>query len=298
MGKRILFSEGHGEIVRFQKSITSNILSSIGGIRSPFETLEQILMKFNYSLHYSGEKKISIDYLRNYDILVSVKPIKPFTPHEISALEKFVQSGGALLILGQYLTPIFTLMPNQIMPAIKGKFWKTYEHLNNITRKFGIFFIADWISPENKQHATQNILYPVMTISHFESHSIFQKIKNFYYQGCSIELTDEAIPLAYTDKDTKPPHAIVMAISQYGEGRAFTTGSSLIFTDNRVQNLGIRNPQHAQLVLNIFTWLSHKKHSEKLSLKPKSSQNKKYCPYCGLENPVAESFCGGCGSSI
>jgi hypothetical protein len=296
MGKRVLFLEGHGEIVRFKKSITTNILSSMGGIRSPFETLEQILIKFNYSLHYSGEKRISIGYLRNYDILVTIKPLKPFTPHEISALEKFVQLGGAFLILGQYLSPMFMLMPNHIMSTLKGNVWKTHEHLNNVSRKFGIFFITDWIRLGKDRAATQNNLSLIPFISHFESHPIFQKIKNFSYQGCSIELTDGALPLAYTDKDTTPPNAIVMAISHYGEGRVFATGSSLIFTENRFQNIGIRNPQHGQLVLNIFTWLAHQQSSEKPITN--SPLLKKSCPYCGHENFANENFCSECGSSI
>jgi hypothetical protein len=248
MGKKVLFSEGHGEIVRSQKTMASTFLSAIGGSLNPFVSLEKILVQFDYSLHYSGQRKLTLNYLRKYDILFVIKPIGAFTPSEITAIEKFVQLGGSLLLIGSHALPTFFLMPKQILGALKGGAGKVYEYLNNISRKFGIFFISDRIQPGKSKYIAQNIAYSTPLITRLEAHPIFRKINSFYYEGSPLELTAEATPMAYTDPDTHPSKAIVMAVAKRGDGYVFATGSPLIFIDNRIQDLSIRNPQHAQLV--------------------------------------------------
>ncbi len=300
MGKKVLFSEGHGEVVRSQKTMASTFLSAIGGSLNPFVSLEKILVQFDYSLQYTGQRKLTLNYLRKYDILFVIKPTAAFTPSEIAAIEKFVQLGGSLLLIGSHALPTFSLMPKQILGALKRGIGKSHEYLNNISRKFGIFFISDRIQPGKNKYTAQNI-YPIPLITHFEPHPIFQKIKSFYFEGGPIELTAEATPIAYTDPDTHPSKAIVMAASKRGDGCVFATGSPLIFIDNRIQDLSIRNSQHAQLVLNIFTWLAHKDTIKKKAVEEKISEphaHTKTCPLCGGENPVQEHYCRICGSAI
>lgn len=322
MGKKVLFSEGHGEVARTEKSVISTIIGAMGGQIRPFETLRRILLRFNYSLNYSGGRKLSLRYLRNFDILVVNNPVKELHSTEISAIEKFVNMGGSLLLIGRNAYPRVSSIAQRIPLNIMAPLRKVHDVLNNVSRKFGIFFISDWIKPLRKsswgtpsqderrrylsdlelpqiseQELTSLIMAGYLKISNFEPHPVFRKIGKFYYLGCSIELTKEAVPLAHTDTKTHPSNAVVMAIANYGDGRVFGTGSPAIFTDNRIPFVGINNPQQAQLALNIFTWLARRGPIKVKKPKP-VVPSKNICPFCSYENLPHEHFCSNCGSSI
>ncbi|MHA1650347.1 MAG: Gldg family protein [Candidatus Helarchaeota archaeon] len=301
MGKNVLFSEGHGESIR-------------GRIFGPFATLHEILKKFHYRFSYSDYTRLNRQILRHYDLLVIYCPTSPFTQREISDIQSFISRGGRLLLIGNPNNPLMSVFPYRITHVIT-KFIGNFMHipnitgkvadcLNDISRRFGIFFVSDWIrggqnyfSPSSKsEYGNPPTRFRIPIISHFESHPIFKKIPHFYYQGCSLELTKEAKPLAYSDPDTRPPKAIVMATAQFGEGYVFATGSPLMFIDYYVPELGIRCPFHAQLALNIFTWLIRKGRYEPSYEKP--SINEKVCPYCGYRNSRTQYFCEKCGNAI
>ena len=328
MGKRVLFLEGHGEPVRLKHSVINSIIKRMGINPDPFESLTNYLLHFGYSIEFSENRRISLQFLRKYDILVIYSPTNPISSQEIDAIEKFVQLEGSLLLIGQCTIPMLPLMSangpfafsniTDVVSGMTSGASKFYEYINNISRKFGIFFISDLLQGGNNSYtltrasSTQNgspsrrrynnltkngsQSFNIPLISHFEPHTIFQKIKRFYYYGCCLEVTQSVSPLAYSDADTKPSKAIVMAISQTSGGRVFATGSPILFTRSGVANLSIRDREHAQLALNIFTWLSHKG-SAKIAPK-KAELPSRRCPYCQHENPPSERFCRKCGSSI
>ena len=68
MGKRVLFSESHGEPTRTKESVLSTIMGIIEGVGNPYETLDKILLRFNYKLKFSGAKKLTLQYLRNFEL--------------------------------------------------------------------------------------------------------------------------------------------------------------------------------------------------------------------------------------
>lgn len=276
MGKNVLFAEGHGEPVRVKKTIITSLLKKMRGNLNPFDYLILNLSQFGYSFQFSENRTLSLQFLRNYDILIIYSPTYPLSTKEIIAIEKFVQLGGSLLLIGLSFFPILSLKASEI-PSIKTSITnpisgigsgttKFFEYINNISRKFGIFFIStllrggknSYFPKKSSIKPDQLPLHKIPLISYFEPNPIFRKIQNFYHYGCSLEVTEEAQPLAYSDQDTVPSKAIVIAISQLNAGRVFATGSPIIFTQLGIEELSIRNRQHAQLALNIFTWLSHK----------------------------------------
>ncbi|MDD1779130.1 MAG: hypothetical protein LUQ65_13265, partial [Candidatus Helarchaeota archaeon] len=282
MGKKVLFADGHGEAVRVKQSVINSLIKKVGAKLDPFETLQKYLLHFGYSIQFSENRSLSLQLLRKYDILVVYNPTSPLSPQEINAIEKFVQLEGSLLLIGQCTIPILPLMSaegplaiSNLTNAVSGMMSGTskfYEYINNISRKFGIFFISDILqgghnsytltrpystqngSPSRRRYNTStkngSQSFNVPLISQFEPHPIFQKIKQFYYYGCCLEVTQGASPLAYSDADTKPSKTIVMAVSQTSGGRVFATGSPLIFTQSRIADLSIRYKEHAQLALN------------------------------------------------
>jgi hypothetical protein len=286
----------------------------MGGNLDYFGILKNYLLRFGYSIHYSGNKKLSVQFLRNYDILVVCNPTRPLGANAIIAIEKFVQLGGSLLLIGLASLPILSLtaseIPNIITRAtdtVSGigiGASKFFEYINNVSRKFGIFFISTLLkggknsySPTSSSIKTDKLsAFKVPLISHFEPNPIFRKIQNFYHYGCYLEVTKEAHPLAYSDADTIPPKTIVMAISQLNEGRVFATGSPILFSQIGIKELSIRNGQHAQLALNIFTWLAHKGQIKATDVKVMPSP--KICPFCQYQNSSEEVFCHSCGASI
>lgn len=314
MGKKVLFAEGHGEAVRVKQSVINSLIKKVGAKLDPFETLQKYLVHFGYSIQFSDNRSLSLQLLRKYDILVIYNPTSSLSSQEINAIEKFVQLEGSLLLIGQCTIPILPLMSaegpfaiSNLTNAVSGMMSGTskfYEYINNISRKFGIFFISDLLQgghnsytltrPSSTQNGSPSFKVPL--ISQFEPHPIFQKIKHFYYYGCCLELTQGASPLAYSDADTKPSKTIVMAISQTGGGRVFATGSPIFFTQGGVADLSSRDKEHAQLALNVFTWLAHKGSAK---IAPKRAELSSIrCPFCQHENPPSENFCRKCGSSI
>jgi hypothetical protein len=314
MGKKVLFAEGHGEPVRVKPSIINSAIKRIGVKLDPFESLKTSLERFGYSIQFSENRSLSLQLLRKHDILVVYNPTRPLTSQEIDAIEKFVQLEGSLLLIGQSTLPTLPLMSaegpfafsnisNAISDMMRG-ITKFYEYINNISRKFGIFFISDIIHGGNNSYPlTRPSKYKdpipyfnVPLISHLEPHPIFQKIKQFYYYGCCLDVTQEARPVAYSDVDTTPSKAIVMATSQASGGRVFATGSPILFTQKGLADLSTRDKEHAQLALNIFTWLAHKGSAKVAPKQAQPLQNR--CPFCQHENPPGEIFCRKCGASI
>lgn len=314
MGKNVLFAEGHGEPGRVKKTVLNSLIKRMGGNLDFFGILKNYLLRFGYSIQYSGNKRFSVQFLRTYDILVVCNPTRPLGANEIIAIEKFVQLGGSLLLIGLASLPILSFTASETpyiitrvadsVSGIGNGASKFFEYINNISRKFGIFFISTLLkggknsyipkSPSIKTDKLSTFRVPV--ISHFEPNPIFRKIQNFYHYGCYLEITKEAHPLAYSDGDTIPPKSIVMAISQLNEGRVFATGSPIIFSQIGINDLSIRNRQHAQLALNIFTWLAHKGQIKAADIKVMPSS--KVCPFCQYKNPSEEIFCSNCGASI
>lgn len=314
MGKKVLFAEGAGEPVRAKKTVVTSLLKRMGAKLDSFESLKNNLLRFGYSVQYSERRRLSLQFLRNYDILVVYNPTRPLGANEIIAIEKFVQLGGSLLLIGQYSLPTLPFISTEIpfkiadipstFSGIGSGLSKFYEYINNISRKFGIFFISTYLKggknsyfPKRPTTTSNRPGFKIPLISHFEPCPIFRKIQNFYYSGCCLEVTAEAKPLAYSDPDTTPPKAIVMATSQLNEGRVFATGSPIIFAQGIGEPQNNNNRQHAQLALNIFTWLAHK--GQVKAAEPKDTTSPlKICPFCQHQNPTGESFCHNCGASI
>lgn len=310
MGKRVLISESHGETIRSGKSFTGSIFNPLGYISHPFRSFERILKSFHYSIDYSKDHPLNHHILRSYDIIIINNPLVKFQHFETSSIEKFISRGGALLLIGRSTIPVLSKISDHIPIPLLNSLKNVHPILNGISQKFGISFVPDWIHlqfdnwneqisyysdlPENQRNQLR--VGNHLKISKFAYHPILRKIKFLYYQGCSLKLTQDALALAYTDNNTVPPNAIIMATANHGDGRIFATGSQLIFVDTRLKELSIQNPQHAQLVLNIFTWL-HGTLTEKAPPVTKIPDDK-ICPFCHTKNKPSQPFCNNCGSSI
>ncbi|MHA1267727.1 MAG: zinc-ribbon domain-containing protein [Candidatus Helarchaeota archaeon] len=312
----VLFTEGHGEVFYRKKSIIHNLLMM--GTRSPFYPLNVILLRYDYAVKFS-EKKLSLNMLRDFDILVIFNPTKMFHRSEVLAVEKFVYRGGSLLLVGRPKYPILSSLARFAPKAIGRSMRDVHKPLNFLSTHFGIIFIPNQIRPKPASYWNQSLgIEPSMDevydhlayakqdqlifgriarISNFIPHPIFKNVKSFYYQGCSLEITKNALPLAFTDSYTIPPKAVVMGTNIYGDGRVLAIGSSLFFFKHLLKEISIQNPQHSQLILNIFSWLSQKAPEE--SLQPvKLPPREKICPFCGEKNSSSAPFCNSCGSSI
>jgi len=180
------------------------------------------------------------EVLRGIDIVLLWNPNNPLEENEITALTKFVESGGSLLVLGSHDM-------DMIEP--------TRESVNKLLEPFGIRLMKNGTDdPTNRQGCSCT---PI--IHNLAEHPINEGITSIIlYKPASLELKGNATAIARGDNDTfalgsEPlggENVIVVAVSEKGNGKVAVVGSSFIFDNGKIGDLN--NKQFAK---NLFTWL-------------------------------------------
>jgi len=182
------------------------------------------------------------EVLRGVDIVLLWNPNNPLEENEITALTKFVESGGSLLVLGSHDM-------DMIEP--------TRESVNKLLEPFGIRLMKNGTDdPTNRQGCSCT---PI--IHNLAEHPINEGITSIIlYKPASLELKGNATAIARGDNDTfalgsEPlggENIIVVAVSEKGNGKVAVIGSSFIFDNGKIGDLN--NKQFAK---NLFTWLGN-----------------------------------------
>ena len=187
-----------------------------------------------------GTEPFSDEVLKEVDIVFLWNPNNPLEESEITALTKFVENGGSLLVLASHEY-------DMIEP--------TRESINSLLEPFGIRVMKNGTDdPSNRQGCSCT---PI--IHNLAKHPINEGITSIVlYKPASLELKGNAIAIARGDNDTfaigKEPlggeNVIVAAVSEKGNGKVAVVGSSFIFDNGKIGDLN--NKQFAK---NLFTWL-------------------------------------------
>lgn len=190
------------------------------------------------------------DSLRGSDIVFLWNPNNPLEESEITALTKFVENGGSLLVLASH-------EQDMIEP--------TRESINSLLEPFGIRVMKNGTDdPTNRKGCSCT---PI--IHNLSKHPINEGVNSIIlYKPASLEIKDKAVVIARGDNDTfalgsEPlggENVIIVAVSEKGNGKVAVIGSSFIFDNGKIGDM-----DNKQFAKNLFSWLGD---TSKQSLPP------------------------------
>jgi len=208
--------------------------------------------------------------LSGYNVVFLSVPKEDYTAGELSALQTFVLNGGAVVISAEN----------------KGLFGTSY--LNHVANLFGINFKSNVVLDDNHNDQDNNN-WPLIT-NYVAPPTTAGINTTVIYSGSSLDLSGPAYPIAYADTDayvTPPlkslppfsalfagkferipapeitgqeenvsaPSIVVMAASEYGNGKVWAVGDFDIWADDYTgSKTGIDYYDNQQLALNVFDW--------------------------------------------
>ncbi len=197
------------------------------------------------------EKSIGPDTLRDCDVLIVKIPTARYEPNEIACIERFVESGGSLLLIGEH-TNVF----------------KSGAYLNDIAQRFGFRFRYDGIFGIDTKF---NECYRPPLVPH----PIVQKVPALDFAvSCSIDPgrsrghaairatglrslpADYHVSNFYPQPEDRPEArygAFIQLWTTHHGGRVAAFTDSTIFS-----NFSAFEPGKAELMLGMLEWLNHR----------------------------------------
>ncbi len=192
--------------------------------------------------------------VQNCDVLIVKVPTLRYDPEEIKAIERFVEQGGGLLLIGEH-TNVFN----------------TGTHINDIAKIFGFSFRYDCLFEIDTIY-TQ--LYPLPLVPH----PIIQNMPPLNFAvSCSIKpergLSRAVIRstglknlLADYHASNYYPQVVDRAEMRYGAfvqllSTHYGAGRVAAFTDSTIfSNFATFEPGKTELMLGMLEWLNHRNH--------------------------------------
>ncbi|MFX1598763.1 MAG: hypothetical protein ACFFC5_06835 [Promethearchaeota archaeon] len=206
-----------------------------GKLQTTYLKLRRKLEEEGFSCSSIIDFPIVLKKLQDFSILVIAGPdLSKFRQNEVQDIIKFVDMGGGLLIMSD-----------------AGGDRGHMTNLNNISSTFGIRFNNNQVTDSRHNLGIDTV--PIIT--DFKKHEIVKEIgKVCYRAGCSLTVSGNAVPIAFSNRIANPQSAPIIAVTEYGLGAVVAIGTYEMF---RTEGLGgIDTPQNSQLALNIFDWLA------------------------------------------
>ena len=235
--KKILFDEVHNEYNSLSWERAFEIENN------PQETNKAYFGKFKneaslfYEIERNTENKLTLELLKNYDILFLSSIRSPLENDEITDIIQFVKNGGNLIVLSQF---------------------EQFENLNLLLAPFGISITSGFIfSSENAN--------PFFDITEFNiNHPIVSNLSRIHFNyGASIEITNnKAKPIIFSpencfkdlnnnnqqDANEQSQSYLLMACSEYDSGRV------VFYTNNSFADGWNFWNMNGELLLNTLKW--------------------------------------------
>ncbi len=202
-----------------------------GKIHENFQKLSELLENEGHEVARYDSYPIKYTNITDYDVLVLPCPdSSKLYGHEVKALLRFVDEGGALAIF-----------------ANAGGDSGLGTNLNTLLKHFKISTVSNQIFDyENFELKLESNA----VISKFYQHPITDNLKEIVVvSSCSLQLDEGNVELARTSGSSDPPSSAVAAITSYGLGTVFVCGSYLMFSDKKA---GLDLKDNATFAKNIF----------------------------------------------
>jgi len=245
---RVLFDDSHGE----------NLMMAEGS-GSSFSRLEKALKKAGHAVNLiNREQDFCAATLQGAGILVIAFPSKRFSDRDVEAILAFVESGGGLLLTGEW-----------------GNLHGCADILNTVSQCFKVVFNKDRITDQRNVHEEEVRVMgqkvgmrkepTYAMIRKFSSHPITREIKEVgHISGCSLSAPKHSV-LAWSDEQSfadmdgdgeLDPDEVVGSFAtavtpELKRGRVVCMGDTSILTDRYFEQADNR-----AFILNIIHWLS------------------------------------------
>jgi len=202
-----------------------------GKIHENFQKLSELLENEGHEIAKYDSYPIKYTNIKDYDILVLLCPdSSKLYGHEIKALLRYVDEGGALAIFTN-----------------AGGDNGLNTNLNSLLKHFKIATVSNQIFDyENFELGLESNA----VVTKFYQHPITDGLKEIVLiSSCSLQLDEGDSELARTSGSSDPPSSAVAALTSYGLGTIFVCGSYLIFSDKKA---GLDLKDNATFAKNLF----------------------------------------------
>ncbi|MBS3793790.1 MAG: hypothetical protein KGY80_02780 [Candidatus Thorarchaeota archaeon] len=204
-----------------------------GKLDSTYSDLGNLLRNNGFDVQPYTEYMILADEIKRADVIVFGCPnSSKLRKEEITALEKFVDDGGGLILL-----------------SLSGGDKGLMNNQTKLSQKFGIRFQNTAV-----KDSRNNAGLPTMVISdNVVDHPITENVNELLYpSGCSLQTSKKATPVATTSGTGDPANAQIVAVTEHGEGRVLCIGSYEIWRNGG----GIQHQGNKTFAVNAFNWLT------------------------------------------
>lgn len=176
----------------------------------------------------------SADALRHAGIYMIVDPDTPqetespnyINQNDIDAITQWVQAGGVLMLMGND----------------KGN--AEFEHLNDLSGRFGIHF------NEDSRNRVQGAAFGAGTFDSFPEHPLFKGVRRIFIKELStLRLQDPAHAVLTNEGD------VILAFAQVGKGAVFAVGDPWLYNEYMGTWRLPDGYDNAVAANNLFRWL-------------------------------------------
>lgn len=198
------------------------------------------------------KQKIDDASLANCDVLVIKTPTARYSPQEVEAVVRFVQSGGGVLLIGDHTN-----------------IEKSSGTMNDISRHFGFIFRDDVLYstesvPDQERYTAPRVPHPAIQHVPELEFAVSCSIEPGIGSGRPVIAATRlwSMPSEYHNGNFMPfaQHCPEMRYgafvqvweARYGKGRALAWADSTIFS-----SFCLYQPGKAEILLNMVEWLNH-----------------------------------------
>jgi len=239
----VLFDEYHSESWSISAGRAREIQPQ-DPLKSSYQLAANALAERDFVLHRNVDKPLLSKVIQPNQILVLLHPCDPkwerttsnnpplLSPEEIKDIQDFVFQGGSLLVFTEYEHDKYGDNLNELLSVF-------HLEVENTTV----------VDASHCIHDNETWFFAEPSPSHSGMSHLVQKV--CFYRSSSCKVSDQAQIVWRASEKADPPHAGLIGVSKFGEGRVMVVTDSSLFGDKH-----IREFDHLQLWLNLFYWCS------------------------------------------
>jgi hypothetical protein len=247
-GIRVIFDEAHSEAWTIRPGVASDMQPAHPGDAS-YARAAELLVGHDFEVAPNTASPLDAAVLGDCDLLVIAHPSEQhwerttglgspqLTLDELDAIERYVQDGGGLVVLGETEQD------------------KYGNNVNELLERFGLYLRSDTVQDyEHCDGAPTWILAELTDGARGSGGDLLAGIgAACFYRATTIESRNGARVLARTHPSASVPGAPLMVASDHGDGRVVVIADSDLFGDDCIGAL-----DHAALWMNIANWTARR----------------------------------------
>ena len=242
---RVLFDEAHSEAWTIRPELARSMQPSHPRDAS-YALAAALLAECDFAVEAHVEGRLSPERLRDVDVLVIAHPSDPawerttgagsprFSPPEHEAIERFVRSGGGLIVLGETEND------------------KYGNNLNDLLAPYRLRLENETVQDYERHHlsAPSWVLGELEGGDRGRGGDLLARVGAVcFYRATTIAAPDDAtVPVRAGASATSPGAALIAAV-EHGDGRVVVLGDSDLFGDDCIEDL-----DHSELWRSIVCW--------------------------------------------